>query len=159
MEKIYILCVEDQREVLNAILQDLEPLGAAFILEGCESAMEASDLMEEVDANGDYVGLLVCDHVMPDKSGVDFLIEVNRDRRFKHSRKLLLTGLATHQDTINAINNAAIDRYIEKPWTAESLVRQARELLTHFILDQGLPYQKYLPLLDTQILLERIRES
>ena len=27
--------------------------------------------------------------------------------------KLLLTGLATHQDTINAINNADIDRFIE----------------------------------------------
>lgn len=158
MEKIYILCVEDIREVLNAILQDLEPLGAYFILEGCESALEAGDLLEEIDANGDFVGLFVCDHVMPEKSGVEFLTEVNRDSRFKNSKKLLLTGLATHQDTIEAINKAGIDRYIEKPWDAEMLVQQARELLTRFILDEGLLYEKYLPILDAQVLLDRIRK-
>ncbi|MBK8489519.1 MAG: response regulator [Saprospirales bacterium] len=158
MEKIYILCVEDQREVLNAILQDLAPLEPAFFLEGCESAPEAEELIEEIDARGDFIGMLVCDHVMPEKSGVDFLIEVNRDQRFKNTRKLLLTGLATHQDTINAINNADIDRYIEKPWNAELLVRLVKQLLTGYILDQGLPYEKYLPYLDTQILFERIRK-
>ncbi len=159
MEKIYILCVEDQREVLHAILQDLEPLADSFILEGCESALEAEELMDEVDSRGDLIGLLICDHVMPDKSGVDFLIEVNRDGRFLHTKKLLLTGLATHQDTINAINQANIDRYIEKPWATEELVRRARQLLTLFILDKGLPYEKFLPILDTDILFERIRKS
>ena len=157
MEKIFILCIEDQREVLNAILQDLEPMEPTFFLEGCESAEEAEELLEEIDAHGDFAGLLVCDHVMPDKSGVDFMIEVNRDSRFVHTKKLLLTGLATHQDTINAINNADIDRYIEKPWTAEQLVQIAKQLLTLFILDKGLPYEKFLSQLDTKILFEHIR--
>lgn len=157
MEKIYIICIEDQREVLNAILQDLESLEPTFMLEGCESAPEAEELMDEIDARGDYAGLLVCDHVMPEKSGIDFLIEVNRDKRFSKTRKLLLTGLATHQDTINAINNADIDRYIEKPWDAEKLIVQVRRLLTHFIIDMGIPYEKYLPHLDTPTLLKRIR--
>jgi two-component system, chemotaxis family, chemotaxis protein CheY len=158
MDKIYILCVEDQREVLSAILRDLESLEPVFALEGCESAPEAAELMDEIDARGDLVGLIVCDHVMPDKSGVDFLIEVNEDGRFSHTKKILLTGLATHQDTIHAINQASIDRYIEKPWDADHLQGQTRRLLTLFILDQGLPYEKYLSHLDTQTLFERLRK-
>jgi two-component system chemotaxis response regulator CheY len=157
MEKIYILCVEDQREVLNAILQDLDPLESAFILEGCESAQEAAELMEEIDAQGNWIGILVCDHVMPEKNGVDFLTEVNQDARFAHTKKLLLTGLATHQDTIHAINEAGIDRYIEKPWDAGQLVGQVRQLLTFFILEKGIPYEKSLPHLDTPTLLKNLR--
>lgn len=157
MDKIYILCVEDQREVLNAILQDLEPLEPAFLLEGCESAFEAQDLMDEIDDRGNLIGLIVCDHVMPEKSGIDFLTEVNQDSRFAKTKKLLLTGLATHQDTIYAINNANIDRYIEKPWDPEKLILQVRQLLTHFILDMGIPYEKYLAHLDGPTLLQRIK--
>lgn len=32
MEKLNIICVDDQREVLSAVLQDLEPLSAGSIL-------------------------------------------------------------------------------------------------------------------------------
>ena len=158
MDKIHILCVEDQREVLNAILRDLEALEPVFALEGCESAFEAAELLDEIDGRGDFVGLIVCDHVMPDKNGVDFLVEVYQDGRFPHTKKILLTGLATHQDTIHAINQAHIDQYIEKPWAEENLLRQVRRLLTLFVLDQGLSYEKFLPHLDTPTLLERIRK-
>lgn len=156
MEKIYIICVEDQPEVLNSVIKDLAPFEERFIIEGCESALEAEELLDEIDADGDYAGLLVCDHVMPDKTGVEFLIEVNDDNRFPHTKKLLLTGLATHQDTINAINNAAIDRFIEKPWEPEVLHQYVSILLTQFILDQGLNYERYLDLLDKTTLFERL---
>lgn len=157
MEKIYIICVEDQPEVLNAVIKDLESFEDLFLVEGCESAIEAEELLEDIDADGDFVGLLICDHVMPDKTGVDFLIEVNDDDRFLHTKKLLLTGLATHEDTINAINNAAIDRFIEKPWQPEMLNKYVRILLTQFVLEQGLNYEKYMTHLDKQTLFEKLR--
>lgn len=159
MEKIFIICVEDQREVLNAVLKDLESFEAVFSLEGCESADEAEELLDEIDAGGNYIGLLICDHVMPGKSGIELLIEVNRDPRFSYTKKLLLTGLATHQDTINAINSAAIDRYIEKPWNVDALQAQVRTLLAQFIFDQGIAYEKYLPYLDQGVVLERVRKG
>ena len=158
MEKIYIICVEDQPEVLNAVIKDLIPFEDKFIIEGCENALEAEELLEEVDADGDFVGLLICDHVMPEKTGVDFLIDVNDDDRFLRTKKLLLTGLATHEDTINAINNAAIDRFIEKPWQPEILQKYVRILLTEFIMDKGLDYQNYMDYLDKATLFERLKK-
>ncbi len=159
MDRIYIICVEDQPEVLRAIADDLETFESFCVLEECESAAEAEDLLDDIDAEGDYVGVLVCDHVMPGKTGVQFLAEVDQDRRFPHTRKLLLTGLATQKDTINAINQAGIDRFIEKPWDAEQLAQFVRVLLTEFVLDAGLNYDDYLGELDNPTVLKRLRNG
>ncbi|GAB4424043.1 MAG: response regulator [Bacteroidia bacterium] len=159
MERLYIICIDDQREVLDAISKDLAPLEGPFLIEECESAEEALDVLEDIDAEGGYPAVIVSDHVMPEKNGVEFLVEVNQDSRFVATKKILLTGLATHQDTIQAINYAAIDKYIEKPWKADALVQQVRILLTSYILDKGLDYEPFRSYLDLPTLLEKLRKS
>jgi len=154
MNDIYIICIEDQREVLNAIVEDLSDFEERFIIEECESAGEAEVLLDDIEADGDFLGLVVSDHVMPGKSGVEFLVELRKDPRFQDTKKILLTGLATHQDTIHAINQAAIDRYLEKPWDSATLIRYAKELLTHFIIKKGIDYQPYLDDLDKSTLFQ-----
>jgi two-component system, chemotaxis family, chemotaxis protein CheY len=159
MENIYILLVEDQREVLQAVAKDLEFFEDAFVIEECESAAEAWTLMQAISKEGDHVALIISDHVMPDKSGVEFLVEVNSDDRFKSTRKILLTGLATHQDTIRAINQAAIQMYLEKPWKSEDLVASVRKLVTEYMLEKGIDYDPYIKYLDASTLFEIIRKS
>lgn len=159
MEKIYILLVEDQREVLQAVAKDLSEFEDIFLIEECESAAEAKSIMETTYRNGDYVALIVADHVMPEKSGIDFLIDVNKDDRFADTRKILLTGLATHQDTIRAINSAAIDLYLEKPWKSSVLKEAVKKTLTEFILAKGIDYQPYLKHLDQTVLFEILRKT
>ncbi|MCB0504833.1 MAG: response regulator, partial [Cyclobacteriaceae bacterium] len=68
MEKIVIVLIEDQREVLEAIAKDLAPLEDAFMIEECDSADEAGELMENLDSEGDYVALIISDHIMPGKT-------------------------------------------------------------------------------------------
>lgn len=159
MEKINIICVDDQREVLSAVLKDLSSLADIFQLEDCESANETLALMDELDAQGEHIALLISDHVMPEKTGIELLSEVFVDPRFRHTKKILLTGQATHVDTINAINHAGIDRYFEKPWQAEDLLKAAKILITHYVFDVGLDYQDYQSGLDTQTVLERLSVS
>jgi len=159
MENIYILLVEDQREVLQAVAKDLEFFEDAFVIEECESAAEAWTLMQAIDKKGDDVALIISDHVMPEKSGVEFLVEVNSDERFKSTRKILLTGLATHRDTIRAINQAAIHNYLEKPWKSEDLIASVRKLVTEYMLEKGIDYEPYLKYLDATTLFEIIRKS
>jgi two-component system chemotaxis response regulator CheY len=159
MEKLYIVCIEDQREVLNSIVEDLSFFEAAFIIEECESASEAEDIIEDIDAKGDYLAVIISDHVMPGKNGVDFLTDLHDDVRFKSSKKILLTGLATHADTIRAINRAAIDRYIEKPWQTEVLIQYVKELITFFVLQKGIPYEPLLPYLDKNTLFELLKQA
>jgi len=159
MENLYIVCIEDQREVLNAVVNDLAELEEMVQIEACESAAEAKELLEEIDQEGDYTALIIADHVMPGQTGIDFLIEVNQDNRFRDAKKLVLTGLATYQDAINAINEAAIDRFIEKPWKKEQLLKYVKILLTQFLLKKGLNYQRYTDFLDKDTLLQHLRQQ
>ena len=157
MEKPNIVCVDDQREVLATLKKDLEEFTELFKIEYCESAEEAFELIEEIDAEGDHLALLICDHIMPVSNGIDFLIEVDKDMRFIKTKKLLLTGLATHQDTIIAINNANIDYYVEKPWESENLIQAVKFLITKFILAVGIEYKNFLPVLDQELLYKELR--
>ncbi len=159
MDNLYIICIEDQREVLNAIVIDLEPFMEGITIEECETAAEANALLDEIDAAGDRLAVVISDHVMPGKSGVEFLSELNQDARFEGTRKILLTGLATHEDTIRAINQAEIDRYLPKPWQTERLQQYVRELLTEYILEKGMSYQDYLPYLDQNTLFSSLHKS
>ena len=157
MSEFNIICVDDQREVLSAVRKDLRVLGSSFEIVDCESAQEALEVLEELDAEGVYVPLIICDHVMPEQSGVDFLADMNKDMRFAKIKKLLLTGLATHEDTIRAINQAHIDRYMEKPWDKEELLKVVKALFTEYLLASGIDYQPYISLLDQNILYEHLR--
>lgn len=159
MEKLYIICIEDQREVLRIIADNLAFFEDKISIEECETAEEALEVMEEIDAAGDYVAVIVSDHVMPEQSGVDFLIEIHEDGRFKHTKKILLTGQATHLDTIEAINKAHIDRYIEKPWDKENLIQEVRQLLTMYVISKGLSYESYMSVLDAQVLFELLKQN
>jgi len=156
MEKLNIICVDDQREVLSAVLQDLEPLNQWLNIEDCESAAEALELMDELDANGEYVALVISDHVMPEKTGVELLTEISADTRFLYTKKVLLTGQATHTDTINAINSAGINRYFEKPWSTVELIACVRTLVTEFLFDKGLDYTEWQSELDQMVVLNRL---
>jgi two-component system chemotaxis response regulator CheY len=152
MEKINIICVDDEREVLDSVVRDLDYFSDYFNIEECESAFECLDLLEELDASQEYVAVLISDHVMPEKSGVELLTEVALDNRFLGTKKLLLTGLATQADTIKAINNAKLDNFLEKVWDPEELLQTVKELLTEFIVERGIDYQEYIEILDAPTL-------
>lgn len=159
MEPVYVICVDDQREVLTAVSRDLSGLPAWALLEECESAAECLELLDELDAAGERIGVVISDHVMPGESGVELLKQIQQDGRFASSRKVLLTGLATQQDTIEAINQAQINHYLEKPWQTEQLLAVIRKLLTEYLFDQGLATQQLLPDLDQDIARQRLTQS
>ena len=52
MEKLNIICIDDQREVLATLGKDLEPLETHCEMLSCESAEEAGEVLEELDAAG-----------------------------------------------------------------------------------------------------------
>lgn len=159
MAKPNIVCIDDQRDVLATLKKELQFFRDYVTIYYCESADEAANILDEIDAAGEHAAVLVCDHVMPGKSGVEFLSDVNNDVRFSKTKKLLLTGLATHEDTIEAINKAKIDRYIGKPWETHDLVNKIRVLFTEYIFEEGLDYNDYLPILDQDTLYARLRKT
>jgi len=152
MEKINIICVDDEREVLESVSRDLDYFSDMFNIEECESAFECLALLEALDAQQEYVALIISDHIMPEKSGVELLTEVAKDNRFLGTKKLLLTGLATQADTIQAINNAKLDNFLEKVWDPKELLQMVKELITEYIVEKGIDYEEYIEKLDAPTL-------
>ncbi|HQU71560.1 MAG TPA: response regulator [Calditrichia bacterium] len=158
MEKPIIVCVDDQREVLASLRRDLDSFEPYCLIETCESADEVREVLADAQNMAHPVALLICDHIMPEETGIDLLISLSRDGEWPHTKKMLLTGLATHQDTITAINQAGIDRYVEKPWDSEILNRVVRSLLTGFLMESGADYQPFLPILDQEVLYQALHK-
>ncbi|MEX0681172.1 MAG: response regulator [Balneolales bacterium] len=154
---IYILCIEDEQEVLDAVVRDLEKLEEQFPVETAGSAEEARKLIDILLEDRKKIGLILCDHILPGDSGVDLLIELHNNERTHSSRKVLLTGQAGLEDTVKALNEASLHHYIAKPWTKEKLIDVSVQMLTDFVIDEEIDVLPYMQILDTGRLSESIR--
>lgn len=157
--EIYILVVEDELEVMDALVNDLEEFEADFPIETANNSEEAKRVVEQITDSGHEVGLLLCDHVLPGENGVDFLISLEDKPEFKHSRKVLVTGQAGLEDTIQAINKADLDHYIAKPWTKESLQQVVVDQLTSYVIEKKYNPLDYMSVLDGVRLAESMRDN
>jgi len=162
MPRIYILCVEDEPDVLDSVVRDLEEFEDIFPIEAAADAEEARRILEEIHAQGDEVGVIFCDHIMPGESGVDLLVALRQDPRFAFSRKVLLTGQAGLEATVKAVNEARLAHYVAKPWEAGELVWVAKAQMTRYFQERDLnpwPVLKGLDVEDLEDLMRRHAED
>jgi len=157
MSDIFIVCVEDEPQVLDVVVRDLEPLENVFPIEIAHSAKEARVIIEEIKDEGSRVGLILCDHIMPGDKGVDLLIEMQKDEFTKSTRKVLLTGQAGLDDTVEAVNNARLNRYVAKPWKQEQLLDVAIDELTSYVVENEKELLPFMSVLNQERLQEAIR--
>ncbi len=157
-EKPIILCVEDEPEVREAILRDLAIFQEAFRIEAAEDVADARFVLRECMGEGHPLALALCDHVLPGETGVSFLVELKKDESTKHARKVLITGQAGQEDTIHAVNEAGLDFFITKPWSAEALQTAVRHQLTDYVLAHAASLLPYVPVLETDRILEAISQ-
>ncbi len=159
MNRLVILCIEDEAEVRQAITRDLEAFEPVFLVEMAEDVSDARTVFAAAEARGDEVALILADHLLPDIQGTDYLVELHADPSTHAIRKVLLTGQAGHEDTIRAINEAGLDHYIAKPWTREELHEVVRDQLTDYVLDNVDDVLPYVSTLDGPRLLRRLAET
>ena len=146
--KLAILVLEDEPDVRAAIERDLEPFARTVRVEPAEDVEDAREVMEQVEADGDLLALVLADHRLPGMTGVDFLVELAGDRDTAHVGTVLVTGQADQQDTSQALNVAGLDYYIAKPWDADELERVVRRLLTDVVEHRGIDPLPHLAALD-----------
>jgi diguanylate cyclase (GGDEF)-like protein len=129
----HIICVDDEEGVLTALRQQL---GARFGDE-CDihlarSGRDALELIDELLADGESIAIVIADQIMPGMKGVDLLIDVHR--RLPRTAKVLLTGQAGLEAVVQAINQAGLSRYLQKPWEEPDLRLTVEGLLQNYRL-------------------------
>ncbi|MFV1883818.1 MAG: response regulator [Balneola sp.] len=155
--QIFILVIEDELEVMDALIKDLEEFEQTFPIESANNSEEANQVVNQIINSGDEIGLILCDHVLPGKNGVDFLIDLQSNEHFQKTRKVLVTGQAGLEDTIQAINKARLDHYIAKPWKKEELHKVVIQQLTDFVIDKRYNPMEFMSTLDSVRLAETLR--
>ena len=143
-----LLVIEDEPVVRDAYERDLESFADVVRIEPAEDIPDAREVLAEIDADEDLLALVLADHRLPGESGVDFLVELAGTQEYASVRTVLVTGQAGHEDTIRAVNEAGLDHYVAKPWSAQELVDVVREQLTEYVLENDLDPLPHLKALD-----------
>ena len=131
----HIVCVDDEEGILTALRQQLSArFGGECDIAVAKNAREALDLIDDLQQDGEEVAVVIADQIMPGMKGVELLEEVNR--RNPRTVKILLTGQAGLDAVVYAINRAALDQYIPKPWDEPDLRLTIQNLLSRFRLEK-----------------------
>ena len=115
-----VLLVDDEPEILDALRRTLRTEGYRLVT--ATSPSEARELLVNHS-----VDLVLSDMRMPGSSGLDLMTELRRTQ--PHVARVLLTGVATFESAVSAINDGAVHRFVTKPWDDVGLRESLRDAL------------------------------
>ena len=121
-ERPRILIVDDEEAILETMTFTFMDLYEVLTT---ADPMKAISILEE----NQPVSVVITDQRMPGMTGVELLKQIYE--KFPDTVRIILTGFADSDATIEAINDGHIYGYINKPWEPEELkaiVRRASEL-------------------------------
>lgn len=120
MSKKLILCVDDENIIIRSLKNNLENLpDHKCAIETAESGQEALEILIELLEEGHEIPVVISDYIMPGMKGDELLKRIHQ--LSPRTVKIMLTGRAATEGVINAVNDANLFRYVEKPWDKETL--------------------------------------
>ncbi|MGH1461329.1 MAG: HD domain-containing phosphohydrolase [Neptuniibacter sp.] len=122
MDKDYknytVMLVDDEADILCELKKLISHLGCNVIT--FDSPVTALEQLDHLS-----VDLVISDMRMPEMGGECFLEEVSK--KSPDIERIVLTGLADLQATIDAINKGKISRYMQKPWHDEDVIKVVKK--------------------------------
>ncbi len=140
MDNGIILCVDDERVILNGLQSQLgRDFGSSYAIEIAESGEEALALIKEIVDGGSDIPVVISDQLMPGMKGHELLKRIHEITPATYT--VLLTGQSDLEAVIDAVNQANLYRYMSKPWESEDLILTVREAIKGFYQDRQLAQQ------------------
>lgn len=129
MSKPVILCVDDERMVLDSLRTQLAAeFGNAYTYEGAEDAEEAFELISELNDTEVSVIVIISDWLMPGMKGDELLIRIHK--QFPKIVKIMLTGQADQVAVNRAKKFANLHCCLSKPWSEAELLETIKSSLS-----------------------------
>ncbi|MBF0566193.1 MAG: response regulator [Nitrospirae bacterium] len=121
MSKRAIICVDDEKTVLNTLKAQLKKhFSNNYRYEFAESADEAIELIEELVEEEVTILIIVSDWLMPGIKGDEFLVIVHK--KYPQIVKVILTGQADEESIERLRRNVNLHRCLFKPWEEKDLL-------------------------------------
>ena len=129
MSKPVILCVDDERMVLDSLRTQLAAeFGNAYTYEGAEDAEEAFELISELNDTEVSIIVIISDWLMPGMKGDELLIRIHK--QFPKIVKIMLTGQADQVAVNRAKKFANLHCCLSKPWSEAELLETIKSGLS-----------------------------
>lgn len=118
-----ILVIDDEEKICELIKIFLESTFKFHSVVTAPSAVQATQklLNQEFD-------LLIIDHVLPGKMGVEFIEQLRNSVKFNRMKIILISGYLQQEDVLSAIQNG-VKHVVVKPFTRQQLVSQVADVL------------------------------
>ncbi len=116
-----VLLVDDEPEILASLGRTLRREPYRLL-----TTTSPIDAFNQIGPNG--VDLIVADIDMPELNGLELIARIRRDH--PQVVRILLTGDASVDSALAAINQGEVHRYLTKPWQTKELRSTIREALT-----------------------------
>lgn len=142
MVKPFIVIVDDEPQVLNAVNRDLrQKYRKDYRIVKAGSGQEALDSLVQLKQRNDPVALLLADQRMPGMTGTEYLKAAQEF--YPEARKVLLTAYADTEAAIESINTIGLDHYLMKPWDPpeQNLYPVLDDLLDDWWATVPVPYE------------------
>ncbi len=115
-----VLVVDDEIEILELVCDEMKRQGHFVV--AARSPNVALDLLK---LRSNQFDLVICDVVMPQRNGLDFVHEANRIKHFK-GEIAMMSSYVTMLD--KDIQDAGVKHVIKKPFTLEALIGLTQNL-------------------------------
>jgi diguanylate cyclase (GGDEF)-like protein/PAS domain S-box-containing protein len=136
-----IVCVDDDAMVLASLGEQLSRgLGEHYDIELVTNAAETLELLQELQAEGVDIPVIISDQRMPGISGTELLAQVHQ--LCPKILSILLTGESSIEDVAKAVNTAHLYRYIPKPWDQTDLMLTVKEALRSYFQEKEIQAQR-----------------
>src|SRR3989338_6016878 len=107
MDKKNILIIDDEKCILSSFERLLKE--TPFHVDTVTNTTDAYKIFKEKT-----IHLAICDYKLPDEDGLNFLVMVRK--YWPNTLRILLTGYPNPKLAQRAVNEAAVFRFITKPW-------------------------------------------
>ena len=118
--KYKLLFVDDDQKVTQGIKRNLAELDYEIFT--ADSGQQALDILSK-----EQISVVVSDEKMPGMTGAEFLSKV-RDK-YPDTIRIILTGQASLEATVKAINEGEVYRFLLKPCNTTELIFTVRQAL------------------------------
>lgn len=124
-EKDAVLIIDDDAFMLKVLHRVLQK---EYTLYQAGSAEEAVEVLR-----GRHVKAILCDHILPGQSGLDFLITLKQ--RNAQIKSVLFSAALETEQFIKAINEGRVFRFVKKPASPADIQQAVREAVRQYDIE------------------------
>ena len=125
--KCSVLVIDDEPALLN-LTRGL--LAGDYDFHGADSAEQGQEILKRHD-----IEIVVSDQQLPGMQGLPFLEWVKEHS--PRTVRVLMTGIYSMEEAVNAINSGLAQRFLFKPWRPDQLLQLLRNTARTFLLERS----------------------